>query len=157
MLFRSVGLGVVVREGAAIPDVSTAEAVKEALTGARAIAFTDPKLGGTSVIHLMKIADSFGIKDAVMQKGVPATGGNDAVAKVAGGQADIAIVLMSEIHAKGAKLVAPLPEPIQLWTVYAAAIPMNSPDPGNARALIATLTAPAMRERWIKAGWQPAQ
>jgi molybdate transport system substrate-binding protein len=152
-----LGLGVVIRDGVPAPDVSTPEAVKQALIKANTIAYTDPKLGGTSVIHLMKIADGFGIKDLVTQKGVPATGGNDAVAKVADGKADIAIVLISEIHAKSAKLVGPLPEAIQLWTVYAAAIPLSSTDPVSARAFIAALTGPAMRDRWTKAGWQPAQ
>ena len=78
------------------------------------------------------------------------------MAKVAAGDAELAIVLISEIHAKGAKLVAPLPEPLQLWTVYAAAIPASSAEPDHARALIAALTAPVMRPRWIEAGWEPA-
>ena len=38
-----------------------------------------------------------------------------------------------------------------------AAIPASSNDPAAARAFVAALTAPAMRERWIKAGWQPAK
>ena len=80
-------------------------------------------------MHLMKFAESFGIKDDVIRKGVIATGGNDAAAKVADGKAEIAIVLISEIHAKDAKLVGPLPEALQLWTVYAAAIPASSTDP----------------------------
>jgi molybdate transport system substrate-binding protein len=92
-----------------------------------------------------------------VRKGVPATGGNDAVEKVAEAKADIAVVLMSEVHAKAARLVGPLPEAIQLWTVYAAAIPINSAEPAAARAFVAALTAPAMRERWLKAGWQPAR
>ncbi len=53
-----VGLGVVVREGAPSPDISTPEAVKPALIKANTIAYTDPKLGGTSVEHLMKFAES---------------------------------------------------------------------------------------------------
>ena len=152
-----VGMGVVIRDGAPVPDVSTPEAVKQALIKANTIAYTDPKLSGTSVIHLMKIADGFGIRDLATQKGVTASGGNDAAAKVADGKADIAIVLISDIHAKGARLIGPLPEAIQLWTVYAAAIPVNNIDPANARALLATLTGPAMRDRWVKAGWQPAK
>ena len=151
-----IGLGVVIREGAVAPDVSTPEALRQALVNATSIAYTDPTLGGTSYVHLMKIAGAFGIADIVAGKGVHATGGNDAVAKVAAGDAELAIVLISEIHAKGAKLVAPLPEPLQLWTVYAAAIPASSAEPDHARALIAALTAPVMRPRWIEAGWEPA-
>jgi molybdate transport system substrate-binding protein len=152
-----LGMGVVVRNGTAVPDISTPEAIKQALIGAKSIAHTDPKLGGTSFIHLMKIADSFGIKDDVLRKGVPATGGDDAAAKVAEGKADIALVLVSEVHAKDAKLVGLLPEAIQLWTIYAAAIPTSSSDPAAARAFVAALTGPAMKDRWVKAGWQPAK
>jgi molybdate transport system substrate-binding protein len=152
-----IGLGVVIRDGAAAPDVSTPEALKQTLIKTQSIAHTDPKLGGTSVIHLMKIADGFGIGDVVRKKGVNATGGNDAVAKVAKGDAEIAIVLVSEIHTKGARLAATLPEPVQLWTIYAAAIPASSTDPKNARAFIDALTGPALRHRWTEAGWEPAK
>ena len=85
----------------------------------------------------MKFAESVGIKDEVVRKGVISTGGNDAAAKVAEGKADIAVVPITDIHAKEAKLVGPLPEPIQLWTVYAAAIPNSSADPAAARAFVA--------------------
>ena len=152
-----IGLGVVIRDGATAPDVSTPDALKQTLIKAQSIAHTDPKLGGTSVIHLMKIAAGFGITDDVRKKGINSTGGNDAVAKVAKGDAEIAIVLVSEIHTKGARLAAMLPEPVQLWTIYAAAIPANSTDPKNARAFIDALTGPALRHRWTEAGWEPAK
>src|SRR5215471_13878908 len=58
-----VGLGVVVREGAEAPDVSTADAFRQALVKARSIAFTEPASGGTSTTHLMALAERFGIKD----------------------------------------------------------------------------------------------
>ena len=152
-----VGLGVVIREGTPPLDVSTPDAVKQALIKANTIAYTDPKLGGTSVEHLMKIADGFGIKADVIRKGIAATGGNDAAEKVADGKAEIAVVPISDIHAKAAKLAGPLPEAIQLWTVYAAAIPTSSADPAAARAFVEALTGPAMRDRWTGAGWQPAK
>ena len=153
-----IGLGVVIRDGGAAPDVSTPEAFKQLLIRAKSIAYTDPKLGGTSVLHLMKLAEQFGIRDEVTRKGIHATGGNDASAKVAQGEAEISVTLISEIgEAKGAKLAAPLPEALQLWTVYAAAIPLASTAPNEARAFIAALTGPALRARWTEAGWQPAK
>jgi len=150
-----VGLGIVVREGSPLPDISTPDAVKAALLKADRIAYTDPKLGGTSVEQLMKFAEGAGIKDEVVRKGVISTGGNDAAAKGADGKADIAVVPITDIHAKEAKLVGGLPEAIQLWTVYSAAIPKSSVDPAAARAFVAAMTAPSMHERWTKAGWQP--
>lgn len=151
-----VGLGVVVRAGAPLPDIATSEAVKQALIRARTIAYTDPKLGSTSVGQLMKFAEAMGIKEQVLEKGLVATGGNDAAAKVAEGKADIAVVLISDIHHKDAKLVGPLPEAIQLWTVYAAAIPASSTEPAAARAFIAALTGPDMRKRWTDSGFEQA-
>jgi molybdate transport system substrate-binding protein len=150
-----VGLGIVVRVGGPVPDVSTPDAVKALLLKARSIAYTDPKLGATSSTHLLKIAGDFGIKDDVMRKGLLATGGNDAAEKVASGDAEIAIAPISDVHAKDAAVAGALPEAIQLWTVYAAAIPASSAEPKEARAFVAALTAPAMRERWLKAGWEP--
>ena len=153
--FGRIGLGVVIRDGAPVPNISIPESLKQALINAQSIAYTDPARGGTSYLHLMKIAEQFGIADVVTKKGVHATGGNDAVDKVAQGKAEIAVVLISEIHGKGVKLAAPLPEALQLWTVYSAAIPASSTDVAGARALVAALTGPDLRERWIAAGWQP--
>jgi molybdate transport system substrate-binding protein len=153
--FGRIGLGVVIRDGAPVPNISTPDALKQALIKAQSIAYTDPARGGTSYLHLMKIAEQFGIADVVTKKGVHATGGNDAIDKVAQGKAEIAVVLISEIHGKGVKLAAPLPEALQLWTVYSAAIPASSTDAASARALVAALTGPDLRERWIAAGWQP--
>jgi molybdate transport system substrate-binding protein len=151
-----VGLGVVIREGAAVPDVSTPEALKQLLINAKSIAYTDPKLGGTSVIHLMKLAERFGITDLVVKKGVTATGGDDASEKVAHGAAEIGVTLISEIlPIKGAKLAGPLPGDTQLWTIYASAIPASSKEPAHARAFISTLTSPAMAARWTAGGFEP--
>jgi molybdate transport system substrate-binding protein len=147
----------VVKAGAPVPDLATPDAIKQALLKATSIAYSDPKLGATSVTHLMKIAEQFGIKDEVTRKGVLSTGGHDAAEKVAKGEAELAFAPITDIHAKDARLAGPLPDAIQLWTVYAAAIPSNSKEPDHARAFIATLTAPAMRERWLKAGWQPVK
>src|SRR5262249_47512552 len=113
-----VGLGVAIREGAPVPDISTPDALKQLLLKASSIAYTDPKLGGTSVIHLMKLTERFGITDVVVKKGVLASGGDDAAEKVAHGQAEIAVILVNEIvPINGGKLAGPLPGVTQLWTI----------------------------------------
>jgi molybdate transport system substrate-binding protein len=45
-------VGVAVREGASAPDIATPEAFKRALTAARAVAFSDPAVGGSAGVHL---------------------------------------------------------------------------------------------------------
>ena len=48
-----------------------------------------------------------------------------------------------------------MPEALQLYSVYAAAIPQSSADPAAARAFIGALAGPAMAERWRAAGFEP--
>ena len=151
-----VGIGVTVREGAAVPDVSTPDALKNALIAARSVAYTDPAEGGTSGIYFNNLADKFGIGDAVRKKAVLTRGGREAAIEVAEGRAEMAIVFMSESAVvKGVKLAGPLPGPLQDYSVYAAAIPASSTDAAAARAFIAALTSPAMAERWKANGFEP--
>lgn len=152
----AIGVGSVVRDGMTKADVSTAPGLRQALIDAKKVAYTDPKLGGATYAHFLKIATGWGLSDMLVEKGVFATGGDDAAAKVAKGEADLAVVFLSEIQAGGAKLAAPLPEELQLWAVYSAAIPSSSRAPAEARDFLATLTGPAMRERWSAAGWRRA-
>ena len=105
---------------------------------------------------MLALLKRLGITELVEKKTVHATGGHDASEKVAAGQAEIGVTLISEIlPVKGAKLAAPLPEPLQLYTVYTAAIPAASKEPTAARAFIAHLTSPALAERWKAAGFDP--
>jgi molybdate transport system substrate-binding protein len=46
-----VGIGVTIREGAPVPDVSTPEAFRRALIEASSVAYTDPAEGGTTGIY----------------------------------------------------------------------------------------------------------
>lgn len=70
-----VGLGVAVREGAPIPDVTTPEAFKRALTAAKKVAFTDPKAGGTAGLYFAGLLKTLGLADAVNKKAVLTAGG----------------------------------------------------------------------------------
>ena len=123
-------VGVAVREGTRLPDISTPEAFKRTLIAARSVAYTDPREGGTSSIYMLGLLDRFGITDVVAKKAVLANGGREAVEKVASGEAEIAVTLISEIvPVNGARLAGPVPQALQLYTVYAAAIPASSTDP----------------------------
>jgi molybdate transport system substrate-binding protein len=151
-----VGIGVVAREGAPVPDVSTSEKLKDALVAAHSIAYTNPAEGGTSGIHFEKVAKELGIGDAVAKKAVLTKGGREAAIEVAEGHADLAIVFISEAMAiKGVKLAGLLPAAQQEYSAYATAIPASSTDPAAARAFITALTSPTMAERWRTNGFEP--
>jgi molybdate transport system substrate-binding protein len=151
-----IGIGVVIREGAPVPDVSTPEAFKQALVDAKAIAITDPTAGGATAVHVSGVYQRLGVTDMVMKKAVMQVGGKEVAEAVAAGKADIGITFMSEIiPIKGARLAAPLPPALQDYTVYAAAIPKASKEPLAARAFIAALTSSAMAPHWTAAGFEP--
>ncbi len=151
-----VGIGVTVREGATLPDVSTPDALKKALIEARSVAYTNPAEGGTSGIYFTSVAERFGIGDDIKKKATLTRGGREAAIEVAEGRAELAIVFISEAMAvKGVRLAGPLPPTLQDYSAYAAAIPASSTDPAAARAFIAALTSSAMAQRWRSNGFEP--
>jgi molybdate transport system substrate-binding protein len=151
-----VGIGVAIREGATAPDFSTPETFRKMLLDVKSVAYTAPELGGTSGVHLFALMKTLGIYDAVTKKGIHAKGGIDISEKVARGEAEIGITLISEIvPVKGARMVGPLPESLQLWTVYTSAIPASSTQPAAARAFVNALTSPGMAARWTAGGFEP--
>jgi molybdate transport system substrate-binding protein len=153
-----VGIGVVVREGAAKPDVATPESFKAALLAAKSIAYTDPAAGGTSGIYFASLADRLGIGDDVKAKSVLTKGGREAAIEVSEGRAEMAVIFISEaVVVKGVAVAGPLPPSLQDYSGYAAAIPASSTDPAAAKAFVAALTSPEMAERWRRNGFEPPQ
>jgi molybdate transport system substrate-binding protein len=131
-----VGVGVVVKEGAPRPDVSTVEAFKRALVAAKSVAYIDPQAGGSSGIYVAGLLEKLGIANEVKPKAVLIHGG--AVAEhVAKGEAELGIHQISEIlPVKGITLVGALPKEIQNYTIYAAGIAANSANVDVVKALI---------------------
>jgi molybdate transport system substrate-binding protein len=151
-----VGIGVAVREGAAVPDVATPDAFKAALVAAKSVAYTNPAEGGTSGIYFAGLAERLGIGDAIKAKALLTKGGREAAVAVVDGGAEMAIIFISEaVAVKGIRLAGPLPGPLQEYSAYAAAIPASSTNPAAARAFIAALTSAAMAERWRSNGFEP--
>jgi molybdate transport system substrate-binding protein len=151
-----VGIGVAVREGAAVPDVATPEAFRQALVAARSVAYTNPAEGGTSGIYFNGLTERMGIGAAIKQKAVLTRGGREAAIEVAEGRAEMAVIYVSEaIAVKGVKVAGLLPQALQDYSAYAAAIPASSTDPAAARAFIAALASPAMAQRWRANGFDP--
>jgi molybdate transport system substrate-binding protein len=135
-------IGVAVRAGAPLPDISSVEAFKRALLAAKSVAYIDPKAGGSSGIYVGGLLERLGIAAQVNAKAVLVHGG--AVADhVADGEAELGIHQISEIlPVKGVTLVGPLPADIQNFTVYAAGIGSAGEDVAAARAVVEFLAGP---------------
>src|SRR5215467_7750152 len=135
-----VGIGVMVKEGARKPDVSTVDAFKKAVLDAKSVAYIDPASGGSSGIYLASLFEKLGIADAVKPKAKLKQGGYVADLIVSG-EAELGIHQISEIlPVKGVTLVGPLPAEIQNYTTYAAAVGADAKQADAARALIKLLT-----------------
>ena len=149
--------GVVVKEGAAPPDISTPEAFKQALLAARGVAYTDPNAGGSGGTVFVGLLEKLGIASEIGQKSVLCQGGWDVCAAIVDGRADIGTTFISEVlPVKGAKVVGPLPGYLNNTNTYTAAIHAEAASPERAAALLLFLTTPAKRERWTAAGLEPA-
>ena len=137
-----VGIGVAVRQGAAVPDVGSVAGLRQALLDAPRIAMIDPANGSSGPAVLALFA-RLGIADAVHDRLVFKQGG--AVAElVAEGQAALGLHQISEIlPVPGVVLADPLPEEVQSYTTYAAAVGAHAEAPDAARALVAALQGPA--------------
>jgi molybdate transport system substrate-binding protein len=146
------GIGVAVRDGAPLPDISSVEAFKQTVLAAKSLVYTDPGRGATSGIHFASVLQRLGIADAVKDKTVLWPGGYAAEAIVKG-QAELCVHQISEIlPVKGVKLVGPLPKELQKITTYSAAVSARAATPETARAFIAFVTRPTFKPKFVVAG-----
>jgi molybdate transport system substrate-binding protein len=138
-----VAIGVMVRPGAKIPDISTVDAFRQALLDAKSVAYIDPASGGSSGIYLDKLFEKMGIADEVRAKARLKRGGYVADLLVSG-DAELGIHQISEIvPVKSVTLVGPLPAEIQNYTVYTGALSAAAKDAAAARAFLDLLAGPA--------------
>jgi molybdate transport system substrate-binding protein len=152
-----VGVGVMVKEGAPKPDISTVDAFKNAVLDAKSVSFINPASGGSSGIYVAKLLERLGIADQVKPKEKLKDGGYVADL-IASGESELGIHQISEIipH-KGVTLVGPLPAQIQNYTVYAAGIGPGTKYPDAAKAVIATFSGPSAQALFKSKGMEPAK
>jgi molybdate transport system substrate-binding protein len=153
-----VGLGVVVRVGAALPDISDVAAFRQLLRNAHSIVYPDPAEtgGGSAGLAVARMIDKLGLTETVQPKLKVKSAIGGGVALVADGTIEIGIFNISEIvPVKGAALAGPLPAELQNYIVFDAAIPKGNPAPEPAAGFIKSLTDPAERPAWLHAGLDP--
>ena len=134
------GIGVAVRRGAQNPDISTVEAFRQTLLAAKSITYLKE---GASTIHLDRVFARMGLSESLQAKTIkPAT---ESVSEaVAAGDVELGIIVIPNIlSVPGAQLVGPIPEDIQSYIVFTAAVATSSPHQQAARDFIAFLKSPA--------------
>lgn len=146
-----VPLGVAVREGAKKPDVRTVEAFKEVLLQAKAVAMPASTSGiwlRTDLFPRLGIAEKVGMKVAPR--------GADASRMVAAGDADLAVMPVSEIMlAAGVDFAGSLASEIQFVQVFSAAIVAGSEQIEASKRLIAFLASAQAAAAIASSGMEP--
>ena len=149
-------IAVCVREGAPRPDIATPQAFKSALEGARAVAMSDPAVGGSAAIYIPVVFERLGLADTMKAKSLLQPNGVEVARRVVEGKADFGLTLSGEVASvEGAVIAGPLPPPFGQDTTYCAAVSADSTVAHAATAFIAALTGPATRQTWVKAGFEP--
>jgi len=147
-----VGIGVAVLESAPLPDISTPEALKKTLLAAKSVVYINPETG-TSGKYVLDAFRRMGIEQQMKAKTTLVDSGY-AVAPVGRGEVELGIHQISEIlPVKGVKLVDPLPEPFQRYTVYAGAIAPGTGKAAAVRDFLRYLSSPEARAGLAKAGY----
>lgn len=134
------GLGVAVRKGTVTPDVTTVDAFKRALLAAKSVVRSKE---GTSGLYFEAMLVRLGIAEVMRSKIV--LGGSGRVAEfVARGEADLAVQQIPELlPVDGVDFAGPLPDELQLYTVFSAGVGAACKAEDVANDFIDALTAPA--------------
>ena len=145
-------IGMAVREGAPVPDISTLDAFKKTLLAAKSIAYSGSASGVYIESEMYKL---LGLEEALKPKSqkIISIRVGDIVAK---GDAEIGFQQVSELlPIKGLSYVGPIPKEVQKVTRYSAGIPVNSTEVAAARQLIAYIAGPVGRPVVKATGLEP--
>lgn len=147
------GTAVAVRVGAALPDLSSADAVRAAVLAARSVSYST----GPSGVALAQLFERWGIAPQVQDRIVTPPPGVPVGSLVARGAVELGFQQLSElIHVEGITVVGPLPPEIQITTTFSAAVCVTSAQPDAVRGLLAFLCSDAAADAKRRQGMEPA-
>ncbi len=146
----AVQVGVAVKAGAPVPDISTPQAFAAALIAAHGVAYADPSAGTSAgrLIDAMLDDPAYAKVRRVPIKGLAVTG-------LASGQADIALQLLPELANDPAVRLAG-PVPTGLAVDFAAATITASRNAKGARGFVAFIASADAAAAWTAQGLRPA-
>jgi molybdate transport system substrate-binding protein len=137
-------VGVGVKTGAPVPDVSTPAKFRAALLKAQGVAYADPAAGtsaGKVIAAMLSMPDFKGVRR------VPVRG--LAASALADGRADIALQMAPELAGdKSVALAGTVPEQYGAWVDFSAGIATVSVNAVGARDFITFITAPENAKFW---------
>jgi len=150
-LVRS-GVAIAVQAGAAHPDISSEDAVKQAVLAAPTLGYST----GPSGVQLAALFERWGITEQVKGKLVVPPPGVPVGSLVASGEVVLGFQQLSELmHLPGIDVLGLLPEAIQISTVFSGGLVAASPQPDAVRKLLAFMASPQVAELKRENGMEP--
>lgn len=135
------------------PDLHDEAALRRAVLAARRIGYST----GPSGTELLKLFERWGVLAELDGRLVQAPAGVPVGSMVARGDVDLGFQQKSELLGlPGLTIAGPLPPPVQIVTVFSAAVGAASPRARDARAFLAFLAAPATAAVKARHGMAPA-
>jgi molybdate transport system substrate-binding protein len=145
-------VGLMVRTGAAEPNIGTVDAFKAALRAARAISYSK----GPSGLYVAELLERLGLAAEMADKTVFAIG-RPVGEVIASGEAEIGMQQIIENQpVNGAHLVGPLPAELVNYVMYAAGFAPKAADSAAARGFVAFLASPEAARIIRAKGMEPA-
>ncbi len=145
-------IGMAVRAGAPVPDISTPAKLRAVLLAAKSVAYSDSASGVYIQAELFK---KLGIEAQMQGKArmIAATPVGEIVAR---GDAELGFQQRAELlPIPGITFAGLIPQAVQKVTVYAAGLSAHAAEPAAGRALIHYLASPAARPVLTKNGLEP--
>jgi len=148
------GVAIAVAAGAARPDISTENALREAVLAARSIGCST----GPSGLHLIRLLQRWGIAAIVSPRIVQAQPGVPVGTLVARGDVELGFQQHSELlHVPGIDVVGMLPPAVDVITVFAAAACTAARDGAAVGPVLAFFASPAADAAKRRHGMIPAR
>lgn len=147
------GVAVAVRTGAPQPDISSEDAVRDAILAARNISYST----GPSGVALAKLFERWGIAGQIKDRIVTPPPGIPVGSLVAKGEVALGFQQLSEmLNLEGLTVLGPLPPAIQITTTFSAGVCATSRQADAVRAMLAYMASPAAAEAKRRQGMDPA-
>lgn len=146
------GIGIGMQRGSTKPDISTTQALRQALMNAKSVAYST----GPSGVYLVSLFEKLGLTQILAPK-LKIIQGEPVGAVVERGEAEIGLQQIPEIlSVPSIDYVGPLPADIQNVTVFSFGVHEKVNDKSAVQAWIKTLTSQAAVAHIIKYGLDPA-
>ena len=146
-------VAVAVRAGASRPDVATEDALRRAVLAAATVGTST----GPSGAALTRLFERWCIAAELQGRIVQAPPGVPVGALVARGEVALGFQQLSELmHLEGITVVGPLPEPVQLLTIFSAGLCAGSTQGEAGRRMLDFMASPEAAETKRRHGMEPA-